>query len=217
MSIILLIALLCIFSYLMGSIPTALWYGEKYHQADIRTLGSGNAGATNTFRVFGKKAGIIVLSIDAFKGFFATGQAAVLYYFGLIDWETCVNLKIIFGFLAIIGHLLPIFCDFKGGKGVATLLGMALCLHPTAALLSILLFLLVFIITHFVSLASIVGSFSFPILMITKTFGEELPITIIFALFVTALVVFTHRKNLVRIWNGTENRMYFFPRNRKSF
>lgn len=217
MSIVLLIIFLCILSYLAGSIPTALWYGEKYHQADIRTLGSGNAGATNTFRVFGKKAGIIVLSIDALKGFLATAQAAVLYYFGLIDWETCVSLKIIFGFLAIIGHLLPIFCDFKGGKGVATLLGMAICLHPTAALLSILLFLLVFMISHFVSLASIVGSFSFPILMILKAFGEELPITIIFGLFVTALVVFTHRKNLVRIWNGTENRMYFFPRKRNSF
>lgn len=217
MSIILLIVLLCFFSYLMGSIPTALWYGEKYHKADIRTLGSGNAGATNTFRVFGKKAGIIVLSIDACKGFFATAQAAVLYHFGLIDWETCVSLKIIFGFLAIIGHLLPIFCDFKGGKGVATLLGMAICLHPTAALLSILLFLLVFMISHFVSLASIMGSFSFPILMLSKAFGEEQPITIFFGLFVTALVIFTHRKNLVRIWNGTENRMYFFPRNRKSF
>ena len=217
MVIILLIIFLSIVSYVLGSIPTALWYGEKFHHADIRTLGSGNAGATNTFRVFGKKAGIIVLSIDALKGFIATAQAAILYYFGLIDWETCVNLKIIFGFLAIIGHLLPLFCDFKGGKGVATLLGMSLCLHPSAALISILLFLIVFSISHFVSLASIVGSFSFPILMISKFFGEELPITIFFGLFVTLLVVYTHRKNIHRILNGTENRMYFFPRKRNSF
>jgi glycerol-3-phosphate acyltransferase PlsY len=212
MGIILLIIFLSLSSYILGSIPTALWYGEKYHKADIRTLGSGNAGATNTFRVFGKKAGIIVLGIDALKGFLATAQAAALYYFGLIDWETCVTLKIIFGFLAIIGHLLPIFCDFKGGKGVATLLGMALCLHPSAAMLSILLFLLVFAVTHFVSLASIFGSFSFPILMIFKTFGEELPITIIFGFFVTLLVMYTHRKNIQRIINGTENRMYLIPR-----
>lgn len=212
MGIILLIIFLSISSYVLGSIPTALWYGVKYHQADIRTLGSGNAGATNTFRVFGKKAGIIVLSIDALKGFIATAQAALLYYFGLIDWETCVTLKIIFGFLAIIGHLLPIFCDFKGGKGVATLLGMALCLHPSAAILSIILFLLVFSISHFVSLASIIGSFSFPILMIFKTFGEELPITILFGFFVTLLVMYTHRKNIQRIVKGTENRMYLIPR-----
>ena len=212
MGIILLIIFLSISSYVLGSIPTALWYGVKYHQADIRTLGSGNAGATNTFRVFGKKAGIIVLSIDALKGFIATAQAALLYYFGLIDWETCVTLKIIFGFLAIIGHLLPIFCDFKGGKGVATLLGMALCLHPSAAILSIILFLLVFSISHFVSLASIIGSFSFPILMIFKTFGEELPITILFGFFVTLLVMYTHRKNIQRIVKGTENRMYFIPK-----
>ncbi|MEY2792759.1 MAG: Glycerol-3-phosphate 1-O-acyltransferase [Bacteroidota bacterium] len=217
MGIILLVIFLSIFSYILGSIPTALWYGEKYHNADIRTLGSGNAGATNTFRVFGKKAGTIVLAIDAFKGFFATSLAAILFYFGLIDWETCVSLKIIFGFLAIIGHLLPIFCDFKGGKGVATLLGMALCLHPSAAFWSILLFLVIFVISHYVSLASIVASFAFPIMMVCKTFGEELPITIIFGFFVTFLVIYTHRKNIERIFNGTENRMYLFPRNRKSF
>ncbi len=217
MGIILLVIFLSIFSYILGSIPTALWYGEKYHNADIRTLGSGNAGATNTFRVFGKKAGTIVLTIDAFKGFFATSLAAILFYFGLIDWETCVSLKIIFGFLAIIGHLLPIFCDFKGGKGVATLLGMALCLHPSAAFWSILLFLVIFVISHYVSLASIVASFAFPIMMVCKTFGEELPITIIFGFFVTFLVIYTHRKNIERIFKGTENRMYLFPRNRKSF
>jgi glycerol-3-phosphate acyltransferase PlsY len=217
MGIILLVIFLSIFSYILGSIPTALWYGEKYHNADIRTLGSGNAGATNTFRVFGKKAGTIVLAIDAFKGFFATSLAAILFYFGLIDWETCVSLKIIFGFLAIIGHLLPIFCDFKGGKGVATLLGMALCLHPSAAFWSILLFLVIFVISHYVSLASIVASFAFPIMMVCKTFGEELPITIIFGFFVTFLVIYTHRKNIERIFKGTENRMYLFPRNRKSF
>lgn len=217
MGVILLIIFLSLSSYIFGSVPTALWYGLKYHQADIRTLGSGNAGATNTFRVFGKKAGIIVLFIDALKGFLATAQAAVLYYFGLIDWETCVSLKIIFGFLAIIGHLLPIFCDFKGGKGVATLLGMALCLHPSAAMLSILLFLIVFAISHYVSLASIIGSFSFPILMVCKTFGDELPITIIFGFFVTFLVIYTHRKNIQRIFQGTENRMYLFPRKRNSF
>jgi glycerol-3-phosphate acyltransferase PlsY len=179
-------------------------------------LGSGNAGATNTFRVLGKKAGSIVLFIDAFKGFTATAFAAVLYHFHFVDWQLCVSLKILFGFLAIIGHLLPIFSDFKGGKGVATLLGMVLALHPQAALLSIVIFLIVFYFSHYVSLGSMIASLSFPFLMVFGTFGEEIPLLIYFGFFVSFLVFFTHRKNISRILNGTENRMYLLPRRSKS-
>ena len=207
-----LIVGLCILSYLLGSIPTALWYGETYHQVDIREHGSGNAGATNTFRVLGRKAGSIVLFVDAFKGFLATGLAAVLFYFRLVDWQTCVTLKILFGFLAVMGHLLPIFCDFKGGKGVATTLGMILALHPQAALVSILIFLLVFAISKYVSLGSMVASLAFPIMLSLGVFGQELPIIIYFGSFLAFLVVFTHRKNILRIFQGTENRMYLIPR-----
>ena len=207
-----LIVGLCILSYLLGSIPTALWYGETYHQVDIREHGSGNAGATNTFRVLGRKAGSIVLFVDAFKGFLATGLAAVLFYFRLVDWQTCVTLKILFGFLAVMGHLLPIFCDFKGGKGVATTLGMVLALHPQAALVSILIFLLVFAISKYVSLGSMVASLAFPIMLSLGVFGQELPIIIYFGSFLAFLVVFTHRKNILRIFRGTENRMYLIPR-----
>ncbi len=207
-----LIVGLCILSYLLGSIPTALWYGETYHQVDIREHGSGNAGATNTFRVLGRKAGSIVLFVDAFKGFLATGLAAVLFYFRLVDWQTCVTLKILFGFLAVMGHLLPIFCDFKGGKGVATTLGMVLALHPQAALVSILIFLLVFAISKYVSLGSMVASLAFPIMLSLGVFGQELPIIIYFGSFLAFLVVFTHRKNILRIFQGTENRMYLIPR-----
>ena len=207
-----LIVGLCILSYLLGSIPTALWYGEAYHQVDIREHGSGNAGATNTFRVLGRKAGSIVLFVDAFKGFLATGLAAVLFYFRLVDWQTCVTLKILFGFLAVMGHLLPIFCDFKGGKGVATTLGMVLALHPQAALVSILIFLLVFAISKYVSLGSMVASLAFPIMLSLGLFGQELPIIIYFGSFLAFLVVFTHRKNILRIFQGTENRMYLIPR-----
>jgi glycerol-3-phosphate acyltransferase PlsY len=207
-----LIVGLCILSYLLGSIPTALWYGETYHQVDIREHGSGNAGATNTFRVLGRKAGSIVLFVDAFKGFLATGLAAVLLYFRLVVWQTCVTLKILFGFLAVMGHLLPIFCDFKGGKGVATTLGMVLALHPQAALVSILIFLLVFAISKYVSLGSMVASLAFPIMLSLGLFGQELPIIIYFGSFLAFLVVFTHRKNILRIFQGTENRMYLIPR-----
>lgn len=207
-----LIVGLCLLSYLLGSIPTAIWYGETYHGIDIRLHGSGNAGATNTFRVLGRKAGSIVLFVDALKGFLATGLAAVLFYFRLVDWETCVTLKILFGFLAVIGHLLPIFCDFKGGKGVATTLGMVLALHPQAALVSILVFLVVFAVSKYVSLGSMIASLAFPIMLVVGVFGEELPILIYFGSFVALLVVFTHRQNIVRIFQGTENRMYLIPR-----
>jgi glycerol-3-phosphate acyltransferase PlsY len=210
------IVVLSLFSYLLGSIPTAIWYGETFHGIDIRTMGSGNAGATNTFRVLGKKAGSIVLFIDAFKGFTATAFAAVLYHFHFVDWQLCVSLKILFGFLAIIGHLLPIFSDFKGGKGVATLLGMVLALHPQAAMVSIVIFLLVFHFSHYVSLGSMIASLSFPFLMVFGAFGEEIPLLIYFGFFVSFLVFFTHRKNITRILNHTENRMYLLPRRSKS-
>jgi glycerol-3-phosphate acyltransferase PlsY len=207
-----LIVGLCLLSYLLGSIPTAIWYGETYHGIDIREHGSGNAGATNTFRVLGRKAGSIVLFVDALKGFLATSLASGLFYFRLVDWETCVTLKILFGFLAVIGHLLPIFCDFKGGKGVATTLGMVLALHPQAALVSILVFLVVFAVSKYVSLGSMIASLAFPIMLSLGVFGQELPILIYFGSFVAFLVVFTHRQNIVRIFQGTENRMYLIPR-----
>jgi glycerol-3-phosphate acyltransferase PlsY len=199
---------LSLLSYLLGSIPTAIWYGDRYHGMDIRQHGSGNAGATNTFRVLGKKAGCFVLFVDAFKGFAAASLATVLYYFN----QTCVTLKILFGFLAIIGHLLPVFCDFKGGKGVATTLGMVIALHPQAACVSSLVFLLVFAISHYVSLCSMVTSLVFPLLLQFEVFGKELPILIYFGFIISFLVIFTHRKNIGRIISGTENRMYLIPR-----
>lgn len=208
---ILIITSLSVLSYLLGSIPTAIWYGNTYHGIDIRLHGSGNAGATNTFRVLGKKAGSIVLFVDALKGFLATSLASILFYLHEVDWQTCVTLKIFFGFIAILGHLLPIFCNFKGGKGVATTLGMVLALHPEAALASILIFLVVFGISHYVSLGSMVASVLFPILLSLGVFGPTEPAIIYFGIFIAVLVVFTHRMNIVRIFQGSENRMYLIP------
>ncbi len=208
----LLIVFLCFLSYLMGSIPTAMWYGKTYHGIDIRQYGSGNAGATNIFRVLGKKAGSTVLFVDAFKGFCAAGLSAALFYFHLIDWQTCVTLKILFGIFAIIGHLLPVFSNFKGGKGVATTLGMVLALHPQAALVSVFVFILVFAFSNYVSLGSIVASISFPLLIVYEVFGQEIDLLIYFGLLITLLVIFTHRTNIIRILKGTENRMYLIPR-----
>jgi glycerol-3-phosphate acyltransferase PlsY len=209
---ILIITGLSLLSYLLGSIPTAIWYGNTYHAIDIRLHGSGNAGATNTFRVLGKKAGSIVLFVDALKGFLATSLASILFYMHQVDWQTCVMLKIFFGFLAIIGHLLPVFCNFKGGKGVATTLGMVIALHPQAAFASSLVFLVVFAISHYVSLGSMITSLVFPLLLQFGVFGKELPILIYFGFIISFLVIFTHRKNIGRIISGTENRMYLIPR-----
>ena len=128
------------------------------------------------------------------------------------QWQTCITLKILFGFLAIIGHLLPVFCDFKGGKGVATTLGMVIALHPQAALASSLVFLLVFGFSHYVSLGSMITSLIFPLLLQFGVFGKEDPILIYFGFIISFLVIFTHRKNIGRIISGTENRMYLIPR-----
>ena len=121
-----LIALAGVTAYLLGSIPTAVWYGQAHFGIDIREHGSGNAGATNTFRVLGKRAGTAVMLIDILKGWLATSMALILFYLEVIPQEQRITFKLIFGILALIGHILPIFAGFRGGKGVATLLGMAL-------------------------------------------------------------------------------------------
>lgn len=212
MSILVLIISCTIAAYLLGSIPTAIWYGEAYFGFDIRKHGSGNAGATNTFRVLGKRAGTIVLLIDAIKGWIATSLALMMYYGHLIDWSECQNLKLLFGFAAVLGHIFPVFSNFKGGKGVATLLGMVMSVHPEAALVCMVIFFLVFMSFHYVSLGAIIASFSFPVLLLLKTFGKENDLVIVFGFILFLLILITHRKNVVRLFKGQENRIYLRPK-----
>ncbi len=197
-----------IFAYLLGSIPTAVWYGTGFHNIDIREFGSKNAGATNTFRVLGKKAGTIVLLIDVLKGWVATSLALGLYYLHIISANAMEDWKLAFGVLAVIGHLFPIFSGFRGGKGVATLCGMLLSINYIAAFSCIGVFLSVFIIFHFVSLSSIMAALTFPVLMIMQVFGKEKILTTIFAVLIFILVLYMHRKNIKRILNGEEGKMY---------
>ena len=208
MSLIVLIIACTITAYLLGSIPTAIWYGEAYFGVDVREHGSGNAGATNTFRVLGKRAGTVVLLIDAIKGWIATSIALMLYYGHIIDWADCQNLKLLFGFAAVFGHIFPIFSNFKGGKGVATLLGMVMSVHPEAALVCMVIFFLVFISFHYVSLGAIIASLSFPILLLLKTFGPENSLVIIFGFLLFGMIVITHRKNIVKLFKGQESKMF---------
>jgi glycerol-3-phosphate acyltransferase PlsY len=201
--------LLCaLLAYLLGSVPTAVWYGQAYFGLDIRQRGSGNAGATNTFRVLGKRAGTIVLLIDVLKGWVATNLALILFYVGEIHEEDRIAYKLAFGMIAVLGHLKPIFADFKGGKGVATLLGMVLSLHPEAALSCLGAFLVVLVVTKYVSLASMVGTFTFPVLLLAQAFGPEKTSLIVFGFAVFALVLWTHQKNIGRLLRGQESRTY---------
>jgi glycerol-3-phosphate acyltransferase PlsY len=205
--------LLCaLLAYLLGSVPTAVWYGQAYFGIDIRQRGSGNAGATNTFRVFGKRAGTIVLLIDVLKGWVATNLALILFYLDEISQDERITYKLAFGLIAVLGHLKPIFADFKGGKGVATLLGMVLSLHPEAALTCLGAFLLTLILTKYVSLASMVGTFAFPILLLAQAFGPEKTSLIVFGFAVFALVMWTHQKNVGRLLRGQESRVYLSRR-----
>jgi glycerol-3-phosphate acyltransferase PlsY len=139
-------------AYLLGSIPSAVWIGKSWYGIDVREHGSKNAGATNTFRVLGKRAGIIVLLIDIIKGFLAVLLPGILLQsdaFGVnsVSEDTLIPLKIIVAILAVLGHVFPVFANFNGGKGVATSLGVIIGIHPPAAGICVLIFLIVFIIS----------------------------------------------------------------------
>lgn len=194
-------------AYLMGSIPTAVWWGRRFHGVDVRDHGSKNAGATNTFRVLGKKAAIPVLLIDIIKGFVPVMVLPLLspYDPGTIAYT---NLQIASGLAAVIGHIFPAFADFRGGKGVATLLGVILALHPLAAMGSVGLFLLVFLATRYVSLGSLIAAVAYPILVIL--IFQTPFVSLMFFSVVFAMIVFiTHIRNIERLLKKEENRITF--------
>src|SRR5690606_30834882 len=153
-----------ILAYLFGSIPSAVWFGEAFYGVDVREYGSGNAGATNTFRVLGKKAGSIVMFVDILKGWTATNLPHLLdsTIVGVPNSVQFVNIQLALGGIAGLGHLFPIFAGFRGGKGVATLFGMVIAIHPGAALCCVSVFLITLLLTHYVSLSSILAGFTFP-------------------------------------------------------
>lgn len=204
---VLLICITTLVAYLLGSIPTAVWYSQGFFGLDIRQHGSGNAGATNTFRVLGKRAGTIVMLVDVLKGYTAASLSTLLWHTDVITEKEILTFKIVFGLVAVIGHLYPIFADFKGGKGVATLLGMMLATHPEMAAVCIGIFLLVVIASQYVSLGSIMAALAFPVLLLLQIFGQkENPLLIVFGFVIFLLVVVTHQKNISRLLRGQENR-----------
>jgi glycerol-3-phosphate acyltransferase PlsY len=194
-----------IFAYLLGSIPSAVWIGRIFYHTDIREYGSGNAGATNTFRVLGKRAGIPVLIIDILKGFAAV---QLPYFSELIPGSVSfVNLQLVLGVAALFGHIFPVFASFKGGKGIATLVGIILAVHPYAALVSISVFFIVFLISHYVSLSSITAAITFPIVVIV-VFKTQIPSLVIFSMVIAVLVLITHQKNIERLIRKEESKSH---------
>ncbi|GMV76949.1 MAG: glycerol-3-phosphate acyltransferase [Chitinophagaceae bacterium] len=199
--------LLIILAYLIGSIPTSIWVSKRFFNIDIRDYGSGNAGATNTFRVLGAKWGTFVMVVDMLKGVVATSLYILLpNYLGVSnDWER-TNFMIALGLVAVAGHIFPIWANFKGGKGVATLFGMAVAIQPLVAICCIAVFLFVLYLTRFVSLSSILAGVAFMI-FILFIFNEETTSYRVFAILVALMVVLTHQKNISRIIKGTESKV----------
>ena len=198
-------------SYLIGSIPTAYIFGRVLKGIDIRKFGSGNIGATNALRVLGKGAGITVLVLDVLKGFTAVvflGNLIIARMPGLSE----VSVRILLGFACIFGHNWTIFLKFRGGKGMATTLGVLLGLAVEVAslklifLLVILTWVIIFMLTRIVSLASILAGVSLPIYtVLCKESGILILTSIILALF----IILRHRSNLKRIFQGQEPRLTF--------
>lgn len=208
------IILLLLTAYLIGSIPSAIWVGKRFYDLDVREHGSGNAGATNTFRVLGKKAGIPVLLMDILKGFIAVKLVYLQSIYASSEIVPFTNLQLAFGFGAVIGHIFPVFAGFRGGKGIATLLGIVLAIHAGAAIGALLIFLIVLITTKYVSLGSMLAGISFP-LFIFFVFQERVPSLIIFSLVVAILIIITHQKNIERLLKHNENKTYLFKKRRK--
>lgn len=207
-----LLALLA--AYLLGSIPTALWVGRRFFRlVDIREHGSGNAGATNTFRVLGPKAGSAVLLIDALKGFVAAYFLPLwLVAQGAIAPEHELYYKLAYGALAVVGHIYPVFAQFRGGKGVATILGMMLGVAPATVGVCLLVFIAMLLLFRYVSLASMTASVTFALLQLLPQFRPAQPFMVYVGFVLAVLLIYTHRANISRLRSGTESRVPLFGR-----
>ncbi len=198
---------LLVAAYLIGSIPTALWVGKAFFGLDIREHGSGNSGATNTFRVLGKKPGSFVMAVDVLKGWAATSLATVMVGQGAIQPGQLLYFQLACGVLAVVGHIYPIWAGFRGGKGVATVLGMMLAIAPATVGVCILVFIAVLLISRYVSLSSMTAGLTFAVLQLLPAFRPDNSLLLWFGFVLAALLVYTHRANIGRLRAGTESRV----------
>lgn len=193
-------------AYLLGSIPTAVWIGKIFYNVDVRNEGSKSSGATNTIRVLGLRAGIPVLVFDAFKGWIAVWLGIISKM--PLSHEYFALFLVTLAMAAVLGHVFPLFAGFRGGKGVATLLGIAVALFPYEIMILVGVFVIVFLLTRFVSLSSITASVCFPFVSYFIIGSHELAY-IIFTVIVAIFVPLTHLKNIKRLLKGEEKRMSF--------
>lgn len=197
--------LLIIVAYLIGSVPTSVWVSKSFFNIDIRDYGSGNAGATNTYRVLGAKWGTFVMLMDMLKGVVAVKLALLLPEYA--NQETNFqNLQTGLGLAAVLGHIFPIWADFRGGKGVATLFGLVLGISPITAVSCVGVFSLFLYLTRFVSLSSIMASIAFPFFILV-IFNVDNPVYRVFAIAVALMVILTHQKNITRLLRGNESKV----------
>ena len=197
-------------AYLIGAFPSAVWLGRTFYNTDVREYGSGNAGATNTFRTLGAKAGVPVLLMDILKGWLAVNLVYFVTDNQLFSDEKFFEIKLVLGIAAVIGHLFPVYTGFRGGKGIATMLGFMLGVYWQAALLSALVFVITFLISKYVSLSSIIASLAFPfIVIVILGINNTNTSLIIFSIFVPILSLITHQKNIERLIRREENKAKF--------
>jgi glycerol-3-phosphate acyltransferase PlsY len=198
------LVIFCVICYLIGSVPTGILVVRALKGMDIRQFGSGSSGATNVSRILGLKYGVLVLLVDTAKGF--------LPIFYLAPWLAStsqihiavVPIKIILGLFAIAGHVWTVFAKFKGGKGVGTGAGVILAISPIATVLCLAVWAIIFAITRYVSIASMIAAVSFPVVVFAM--GNPDRALQIFSIVLPLLIIFTHRRNIIRLVKRQEHR-----------
>ena len=212
------LTVILVLSYLAGSIPGSVWVGQGLYGIDVRNYGSGNAGATNVFRVLGWKAGLLATVVDLGKGLFAAGVIATIRLddlpSGLEFWHIETYVRLLAGFAAIIGHMFPIWAKFKGGKGVNTAAGVLFALTPITMWICLGVFFVVLFSSRYVSLASISAAISFPTALAVRKYifhTDALDTSIlVFGIIMAVGIIVAHRANIKRLLNGTESRIRRF-------
>jgi len=207
-----------ILSYLAGSIPASLWISKQFFKVDIRDYGSGNVGATNAFRVLGWKAGLLTTLVDAGKGVIAAGLIASIRLddlpAGFGAWEIETVVRLLAGIAAVVGHMYPLMAGFKGGKGVNTSAGALLAITPLSIFIAVVVFALVLLQSRYVSLASLTAAVSFPTTIAVRRYIFHIdsldPSLLILGSVMALAIIFAHRGNIKRLFEGTEKRILSF-------
>ncbi len=211
-NIIILKIVLIIFAYAIGSIPSSVWIGKMFYNLDVREYGSGNAGFTNALRVMGVKGGIPVLIIDVLKGFIAVKLAIFANLDSLGSFDV-INYQIILAIAVLLGHIFPVFAQFDGGKGVATLFGATLSIVLLPTLIAVGIFLIIFFTTKYVSLSSLFTAFSFPFILMFG-FGYNHTGLVTYSLLIFIVLVITHLQNIKRLLRNEELKVRFSFKNK---